>query len=392
MARGLCPPFDLESYRAGHLTPVFFGSALNNFGVRELLRGRRRTGAAAAAAAGRAARRSMPEEDDGRRLRVQGPGQHGPAAPRPHRLRAAVLGPLPPRHEAEELAHRPAAGGAQPGALPGARPRARRGGVGRRHHRHPEPRHPADRRHADRGRDIRVTGMPSFAPELLRRVRLDDPMKQKHLGHALTQLAEEGVTRVFKPLIGSDWIIGVVGALQFDVLQARLQAEYGLANAARRRPLRGRALARRRPRRTRPLPRPQRLGARRRPRRHPRLPRPQRLGPAHHDRGMAGDPLRRDKGAALSPGQNIRGVALPRYDRETLPSRSWSGMRFEWDPTKSRSNLRKHGISFETARLVLRGCKPFVYPGSLRRRRGAMADNGLGRRHHGVDCGAHRSR
>ena len=49
------------------------------------------------------------------------------------------------------------------------------------------------------GADIRVTGMPSFAPEILRRVRIEDPMRSKHLRHALEQLAEEGVTRVFKP-------------------------------------------------------------------------------------------------------------------------------------------------------------------------------------------------
>ncbi|MFI4949281.1 MAG: EF-Tu/IF-2/RF-3 family GTPase, partial [Alphaproteobacteria bacterium] len=79
------------------------------------------------------------------------------------------------------------------------------------------------------GADIRVTGLPSFAPEILRRVRIEDPMKSKHLRHALTQLADEGVTRVFKPGDGSDWIIGVVGALQLDVLEARLAAEYGLA-------------------------------------------------------------------------------------------------------------------------------------------------------------------
>jgi len=80
------------------------------------------------------------------------------------------------------------------------------------------------------GAEIRVTGLPSFAPEILRRVRIEDPMKQKHLRNALTQLADEGVTRLFKPVNGSgDCIIGVVGNLQLDVLQARLQAEYGLA-------------------------------------------------------------------------------------------------------------------------------------------------------------------
>jgi peptide chain release factor 3 len=80
------------------------------------------------------------------------------------------------------------------------------------------------------GEPVRITGIPNFAPEILRRVKVEDPMKSKHLKHALEQLAEEGVTRVFKPLSGGgDWIIGVVGALQLDVLTARLAAEYDLA-------------------------------------------------------------------------------------------------------------------------------------------------------------------
>jgi peptide chain release factor 3 len=78
------------------------------------------------------------------------------------------------------------------------------------------------------GEEIRVTGLPSFAPEILRRVRVEDAMRAKHLRNALEQLADEGVTRVFKPLNGGDWIIGVVGSLQLDVLKARLQAEYNL--------------------------------------------------------------------------------------------------------------------------------------------------------------------
>jgi peptide chain release factor 3 len=78
------------------------------------------------------------------------------------------------------------------------------------------------------GEAIRITGIPNFAPEILRRVRLDDPMKSKHLRKALEQLAEEGVTRIFKPLVGGDWIIGVVGSLQLDVLAARIKTEYEL--------------------------------------------------------------------------------------------------------------------------------------------------------------------
>jgi peptide chain release factor 3 len=78
------------------------------------------------------------------------------------------------------------------------------------------------------GESLVFTGIPNFAPEILRRVRLFDAMKAKHLKRALESLAEEGVTQVFKPLIGAQWTVGVVGQLQLDVLKSRLQAEYGL--------------------------------------------------------------------------------------------------------------------------------------------------------------------
>jgi len=78
------------------------------------------------------------------------------------------------------------------------------------------------------GEDIRFTGIPSFAPEVLRRVRLDDPMKAKQLKKALEDLAEEGVSQLFKPLNGATWIVGVVGMLQFDVIANRIESEYNL--------------------------------------------------------------------------------------------------------------------------------------------------------------------
>jgi len=78
------------------------------------------------------------------------------------------------------------------------------------------------------GEAIRVTGIPSFAPELLQVVRAGDPMKSKHLEKALMQFAEEGAAKVFKPSIGSGFIVGVVGALQFEVLASRIELEYGL--------------------------------------------------------------------------------------------------------------------------------------------------------------------
>jgi peptide chain release factor 3 len=78
------------------------------------------------------------------------------------------------------------------------------------------------------GEDVVFTGVPNFAPEILRRVKLADPMKAKKLKEALEQLAEEGVVQLFTPLDGSGAIVGVVGALQLDVLISRLDAEYGV--------------------------------------------------------------------------------------------------------------------------------------------------------------------
>ena len=78
------------------------------------------------------------------------------------------------------------------------------------------------------GENVVFTGIPSFAPELMRKVRPEDPLKAIHLGRALLQIAEEGAARVFKPVIDPDWIIGVVGALQFDVLADRIRTEYNI--------------------------------------------------------------------------------------------------------------------------------------------------------------------
>lgn len=76
---------------------------------------------------------------------------------------------------------------------------------------------------------IQFTGLPDFAPEILRRVQLDDPMKIKQMRKALLDLAEEGIARVFRPLLGSNWVVGVVGALQLEVISTRAEAEYGLS-------------------------------------------------------------------------------------------------------------------------------------------------------------------
>src|SRR6266436_1536130 len=232
MAKGLCPPFDLKAYREGHLTPVYFGSALNNFGVRELLAG-----------VGELAPAPRPQPAQG----TNGPRPISPEEPEVAGFVFKVQANIDPQHRDRIAFVRLASGRFQRGMkLKNVR-------TGRlmsvqnpvlflaRERNLAEEAWPGDiigiPNHGNlrlgdtltEGAEIRVTGLPSFAPEILRRVRIEDPMKSKHLRHALTQLADEGVTRVFKPANGSDWIIGVVGALQLDVLEARLAAEYGLA-------------------------------------------------------------------------------------------------------------------------------------------------------------------
>ncbi len=76
------------------------------------------------------------------------------------------------------------------------------------------------------GESFRFTGLPSFAPEVMRRVRLADTMRVKQLRQALEDLAEEGLVQVFRPIFGSNWIVGVVGPLQLDVLASRIRGEY----------------------------------------------------------------------------------------------------------------------------------------------------------------------
>ena len=78
------------------------------------------------------------------------------------------------------------------------------------------------------GESLKFTGIPSFAPEHFRRVRLRDPLKSKQLQKGLTQLAEEGAVQVFKPVTGAEFILGAVGVLQFDVTMERLKAEYNV--------------------------------------------------------------------------------------------------------------------------------------------------------------------
>jgi peptide chain release factor 3 len=227
LVEGALPAFSLDSYREGHLTPVFFGSALRNFGIRALLD---------CLAAHAPSPRPQPAEP-----RAVDPGEDNVSG-----FVFKVQANMDPKHRDRVAFVRLCSGRFQRGMklnmVRHARPIAISSPIFffAREREIVEEAWPGDiigvpnhgqLRVGDalsEGEPLRFTGIPSFAPEILMRVRLGDPMRAKHLKVALEDLAEEGVTQVFRPLLSAEWIVGVVGQLQLDVLQTRLEAEYNL--------------------------------------------------------------------------------------------------------------------------------------------------------------------
>ena len=225
LALGGYGAFDAEAYRAGDQTPVYFGSALKDFGVGELI------DALARHAPGPRPQPAEPLPVSPDRADVTGFVFKVQANMDPqHRDRIAFMRlcsgvfkrgmKLTPTGHGKPIAihspilffaqNRELADEAFPGDIIGI------------------PNHGTLRvgdTLSERA-DVRFTGLPNFAPEILRRVALKDPTKTKQLRKALDDMAEEGVTQVFYPDIGSNWIIGVVGQLQLEVLLSRLEAEY----------------------------------------------------------------------------------------------------------------------------------------------------------------------
>ncbi|OAI42902.1 peptide chain release factor 3 [Rhizomicrobium sp. SCGC AG-212-E05] len=227
LAREGLPVFDLATYREGHLSPVYFGSALKNFGVAELLDALARYAPPprSQAAVGKPAQPGDKEVtgfvfkvqanmDPNHRDRVAFLRLASGEFRRNMKLKQSGTGKTIGIHNPILFfaSERETVDEAWPGDIIGI------------------PNHGVLRvgDTLSESGTVVFTGIPNFAPEILRRVRLSDPMKQKHLARALESLAEEGVTQVFKPVIGSQWIVGVVGALQLDVLKSRLVAEYDL--------------------------------------------------------------------------------------------------------------------------------------------------------------------
>ena len=219
--------FDLEAFRHGTLTPVFFGSALRNFGVRDLL------DALVAYAPPPASQKA-----DKRTVEATEPHMTGVVfkiqanMDKNHRDRIAFMrvcsGKLTRGMRVKLMRtgktmalqspqfffaqDRSIADEAYAGDVVGI------------------PNHGALRigDTLTEGEDLTFLGIPSFAPEILRRVRLDDAIRAKKLREALTEMAEEGVVQLFNPVDGTPPIIGVIGALQLDVLADRLRTEYSL--------------------------------------------------------------------------------------------------------------------------------------------------------------------
>ena len=219
------PEFDLEAYRHGDLTPVYFGSALKNFGVAELID---------AIAKYAPPPRPQPAGEDTispERDEVTGFIFKVQANMDPqHRDRIAFMRmvsgtfkrgmKLTPSGLGKPIAvHSPILFFAQDRELADTAEAGDIIGI---------PNHGTLRvgDTLSERNDVRFTGLPNFAPEILRRVQLKDPTKTKQLRKALDDLSEEGVIQVFYPDIGSQWIVGVVGQLQLEVLISRLEAEY----------------------------------------------------------------------------------------------------------------------------------------------------------------------
>jgi len=227
LAREACRPFDLKAFREGHLTPVYFGSALRNYGVRDLIE-----------ALGQFAPEPRDQEADTRTVHA--------TEPKMTSFVFKIQANMDPNHRDRIAFVRVCSGTLQRGMKAKLVRTGKPMSLSAPQFFFARSRITADEAYAGdvvgipnhgtlrigdtltEGEEILFRGVPNFAPEILRRVRLGDAMKAKKLKEALQQMAEEGVVQLFSPEDGSPAIVGVVGALQLDVLKERLAAEYTL--------------------------------------------------------------------------------------------------------------------------------------------------------------------
>ncbi len=227
LLEGAANPFELEDYLKAGQTPVFFGSAINNFGVKELLDTFVEL-APAPAPRNTTSRAVAPQEENfsGFTFKIQ--ANMNPA----HRDRIAFFRicsgkfsrGMKVRHHrlGKELSlanatvfmaqGRSSADEAYPGDIIGI-------------HNHGTIKIGDTFTEKE---ELKFTGIPNFAPEHFRRVIIQNPLKSKQLHKGLLQMAEEGAVQVFRPIMGNEYILGAVGVLQFDVIMERLKAEYGV--------------------------------------------------------------------------------------------------------------------------------------------------------------------
>lgn len=227
LVQGASHPFELDAFLAGKMTPVFFGSAVNNFGLQELLDGFEQY---APPPKGRETETrfvdAAEEKLTGFVFKIQ--ANMDPA----HRDRVAFMRIVSGKYEAgKKLKH----------VRIGKEVRVSKAITFLANKReHAEEAYPGDiiglHNHGtikigdtfSEGEELKFTGIPNFAPELFRRARLKDPMKMKALQKGLTQLSEEGATQLYRPVNNNDLILGAVGILQFEVVAQRLADEYNV--------------------------------------------------------------------------------------------------------------------------------------------------------------------
>ena len=227
IASGAYPDFSKEAFLAGDMTPVYFGSALKNYGVGSLL---------AALAQHAPAPQPQPAV----------PAPVEPTAPTVAGFVFKMQANMDPNHRDRVAFLRICSGTLRRGMKLENSRTGKKIGLHNpifflaRDRALIEEAQPGDIVGIPNHGTLRVgdtlsetggiafTGLPDFAPEILRRVRLGDPMKIKQMRPALLDLAEEGIARVLRPLVGSNWVVGVVGALQLEVIAARSEVEYGL--------------------------------------------------------------------------------------------------------------------------------------------------------------------
>ncbi|MBT3311060.1 MAG: peptide chain release factor 3 [Desulfobacterales bacterium] len=227
LIEGAANPFDKEDFLKGSQTPVFFGSAINNFGVKELLDCFVEMAPAPGPRAS-LSRDVSPDEEtfSGFTFKIQAnmnPAHRDRIAffricsgkftrgmkVRHHRIGKDVMLSKATIFMAQDRAN---VEEAYPGDVIGI-------------HNHGTIKIGDTFTEKEQ---LKFTGIPNFAPEYFRRVLLRNPLKIKHLQKGLTQLAEEGAVQFFRPVSGSDYILGAVGILQFEITMARLKDEYGV--------------------------------------------------------------------------------------------------------------------------------------------------------------------